>query len=474
MPVLSKEPWTEPLPAIDYSRILIIDNGDLAWCRPRNLAYAALYNIPAANVVSLPFGTNLGGYTPTSHAQIHALFDAVRDEINRLQPAMLIFGAGVPARMLWWQREGSSGAWTVSTTTKVTCTLWQSLATTRKRLGTGFYTAGSAAGASLGVNVVEEIGSPQPSAVVVNLAPSGSVELVLDQYNTPVKLYDEYSLPDTSGNVLVRVPTLEGLATAMSGTRETIPYGKFGWGDIWQRGPYEDDLKIGQILDRIVQARGIVPNQEAVGQVTTRAPRSKKILMSLMESAPYALENTCAWAWLMQGWGLDVDYYYHNGLTPLAPWDTRLPLSGAVCTWAEFQAGLSPALSVYWHAGCCGNNEIFEASPLPFESNLVYRPGGHSTITLLSFGHEWNVHAISEQTALAGTTDHLHRGAQQMATQFSTWHSLLRGLPYLLATWFQPSAGSGAGIAIGDPLWAPFYQPSKRQRVPHYGRRYRV
>jgi hypothetical protein len=471
VPVLSAAPWTEPLAAIDYSRILIIDNGDLTWCRPRNLAYAALYNIPAANVVSLSFGTNLGTYEPTSQAQIHSLFDVVQAELDRLKPAMLIFGAGVPARMLWWQREGSVGAWTISTTTKVTCALWPSLASTRKRIGTGFYTAGSAGGASLGVNVVEEIGSLQPTPVVVNLAGSGSTDLCLDQFNSPVSLYREYTLPDTSGNVLVRVPTREGLQTALRGTLQSVPYGKFGWGDIWQRGPFEDDTKIGQLLDRILLARGVDPYGGTGGQLGKGYPRAKKILMSLMESAPYALENTCAWAWLMRGWGLDVDYYYHNGLTPTAPWDTRLPLSGAVCTWAAFQAGLSPPRSVYWHCGCCGNNEIFESPALPFEQNVVFRAGGHSTITLLSLGNEWNVQAVSEKTALAGTTDVIHRGAAQMAFQFSTWHALLRGMPYLLATWWQTSAGGGAGIAIGDPLWAPFYQPDERRRIIRSGRR---
>jgi hypothetical protein len=471
VPNLSAPPWTEPLPAIDYGRILVVDNSDLAWCRPRNLEYAAIYNIPAANVLSLPFGTNLGGYQPASDAVfLSTVVRPLQAKMDELQPSMVIFGAGVPARCVFYIREGGPAPipFNVSATTLGTAGLWLALMEARRIRGLEAITSGSAFAQATGTAVLEELLTinGQTYFTIPYQAPTPLGDVLAGDPNNTTGAFREYSL--RGGIVTIKVPTVAGLESAMSGNRPDMPFGKFGWGDIWQRGPYEDDAVIGQLLDRIRVAKNL--GQPYGPQQDPFPPRKRPILMSLRGSAESTVDDDCAWCLLMKDWGLDVKYYYHNS-APNPPYDTLLPESGAVCTWAQWQAGLSPIQSVSWHLGCCENDEIFQSPRLAMENNLAYRAGSHSTVVAQSTGNEWNVRAISERTAIAGTTDIAHRNGTQVWNDFSIWHGLLRGLPYILATHCRQLAGNGTGVAIGDPLWAPFYVPEKRKPVLRYGPR---
>lgn len=459
MAELSAAPWTHPWAAVDYLRVVLVANSAVAWSRTICEEYADLYGIPRANIVDVNTGTTPNVWTPTDTAQFLANFiTPIANAIDAVGSGLVILGPFVQARVELWELTGVFGTWAVSGSSRGYPCLWLAAGYARAlRDGvTGTLCA------DLDVFGNSQLTEWRSTTSVVSRIPP-NLSTMLGSFD-----WVEYTLPGFTGLPLIRVPTQAATLRVQTAGAVYNPTARLGW-DSWQ-GPMAAETEAG--------VRAILTATRAALTANSQTDsRTRKILMHMRAVTGTTLNQWASWTAYMQGLGLNVDYLYHTSDTSLlsAPWTTTVPVAGAVKTYAQLVAGLSPALGYYCQLGNTDNGEFWLGPPTVWETNQAPLTGGSSFVCSPSEGYRYNVQAVSVQGATAGMTDCYHRTSGTVQEDISTWHALLRGMPPILACYWKDFAGIGAGLAMGDPLYAPFGGTiaSTRQPIRNATRRIR-
>lgn len=453
-------PWSFPFKAIRPTQVAVaVDaNASGGWDKTAMQSYMATHGIPAANLLELDLQGSVvsGSWTPagaTAAARSNAVMDRyitpLRNHFNQIGAAALIHGPGMPSLYV------STGNLTASVDDQ---------AGVFANVGASLIEIGAAARWLYENKAASDILAPYAGASGTPLALTGNTTSALYTGAGPVYSLKNFGAigPELSvlcgsevewlftedENAKIANPTYDQTATAFDGSRSVVAYGQVGWRteQMSSGGDVVDSSTITAFLARLATAwaaRGGKANRSA----------SKKILMVLGNASGVPTASLGWFAKTMQDWGLTVEYVYTSDFTEYAP----MPAAGAAFTYANWKAGSVSSRAYHLIAGAGLNLETFRE--LSNMRTVSVSAGGASLVDGgYSYGYGFNLYALANQLACAGTLDQMHRSGSIISFLLHNTWCALRGMSVMEGRYFLENGlvPRSNYIPCGDPLNGPY------------------
>lgn len=437
---------------IARDRILVVANATLSWSLSETAYYCSVRSIPAGNIVSYQFGSNLTTWDPgVAESSIRSYFELnvlslMAEDADALGAQAIIFGPGVPARMKWQGVWNSVDGWQPTAIGYPSLMVmlqhykvWPYGSTyvyTRNTSGTQYYWPVHQPGAGTpgaGIDLLEGQHYVLPGGVAADR---------LETISTPAPFMHDYSM------------LREGLVPFIGDAERNLlpPIGRVGmvsWDAGFPGGFTETQATARAIIDEATQAMGAHDRDEAL---------QKPIVLSI--NSPIQ-SDLVGWVSMMRDWwGLNVGYYWRVAPTPTE--EDYAPESQAI---SDYRGGSIPSNYPYYlHFGVASDSEMYNP---PYITAWNPMPGA-GVMLAHSYGHKYGLRAFQQGDATCSGTSQTLMTAAVQAEFMPVLYWLLRGMTWMEALYAHGySADPMLLVAHGDPLWAPFGWPATA--IPPYG-----